>query len=93
MKEHRHVKKWKRSGLFKKGPFCWWHNNCLNPTEEPHFAYLWEWKYCLSCNTEHWWNLGLDPDWHPDDANVSDPAMLRARQYLRRTGTTTRKVL
>lgn len=90
---HRHVKGWKGSGLLKVGPFCWWDKYCLNPEAEPHFRFLYEWKYCLSCNKKHWWIVAYDQEWEPGDDQILDPAMLRAARYLRNRESTTRKVL
>jgi len=90
---HRHVKGWKGSGLLKKGPFCWWDKNCLNPTTEPHFRFVYSWQYCLSCNKKHWWIVDYDHDWMPGDDQILDAGQLRAARFARKSDTTTRKVL
>lgn len=75
---HRHIKGWKNTGLLRIGPFCWWDKNVLDPTAEPHFKFLYDWKYCLSCNKPHWWIVGEDEEWEPGDDQILDPSMLRA---------------
>ena len=83
----------KGTGLLRVGPFCWWDKYCLNPTAEPHFAFIYEWRYCLSCNKKHWWIVEEDDQWMPGDDQILDPAMLRAERNRRNRETNTRKDL